>query len=448
MISFSIFLGLIIIALLWHVKGRELIVFLYIVLFPMKSVVPPSEWIFGFISPENIITVFALFYLPIAYGNVIFKKVDRQKTNAILLFLFFNFVFTYYVVLKNLIVIGIVTFPTTKSFLNHVFSLVLLVFIIKKLDNHKVYMAVEKGIVISSILIGLSIFFSEKLYSIGLAPDLGEFDRFAKALSRPSGFFMNDPNVTGMFCVINFFFILNQVLFNSKRQIPYFIALISLFLGIMETGSRSTFISLGLTSAILIFSMRKELKSHRNIFIFIVLGIVLFNLFSLYGYTLKERFTVLRKTNLDFSLQRKAKPGISLLTKTEVDASFQSRVWYWKKYLKDISDNPHYLLMGNMKPPPLKRAVHNYYFMLLYFSGIIPFLGFILLIKKIVSFRNEKKAVHTFPVICPLIACLIVLFTLAEIPPYNLSIIIAMSSGLITSFPIKEKSPQNAKKNL
>lgn len=412
MITVIIFLFLIAIAWIWRIRGDDLIVFLYIVLFPLRSVIPPSEMLLGFISPDNIIAIIAVVYLPLKDGRIWRRKLDPQKKNSVMLFVVFDLFFMYYIVLKNQFVLITPVVPTIKTIINDAIFLILFIFLLKNLDKKRVYMTIEKGIIVSSILLGLSIFFADKLFIINLNPDIGKYYDFKEIASRPSGFYYNDPNVTGMFCVVYFFFILARVLFNQKRNAAYLVALFSLFLGIINTGSRTSFIALFCSLGLMLFSFRRHIKTASFFLIFIgIIGFLLF-FYSKFGDPMSERF---------LKLNQQSRFSITSLSRFE----------YWKIYLKEIAKKPDFLVLGNLDPPPINRAPHNYYITMLYFGGVWIVLAYFALIRRIMKFKNPSSSTSAFPVSYTIIACSICLFTLSDPPPKNLALVIAMSSGLM-----------------
>lgn len=412
MITALLFILLITIARMWRIIGDDLIIFLFIVLFPMKSVTISLETSFGYISPDNIIALIAVAYLPWKNKRTWRHKLDGQKKNAVVFFLLFNLFIVYYVVLKNQFVLRTSEVPTIKAIINEVVFLIIFLLILKKLNKESVYAAVEKGIILSSILIGISIIFANELTSVGLNPDIGQYDSIKKILNRPSGFLFNDANVAGMFCVIYFFFILAKILFNRKRNAAYITALIILFLGVINTGSRTSFIALLCSLGLLLISFQKHIKTARLFLILLgLIGFLVFFYFK-FGDPMSERFIRLRQQGR-FSI-----------------ASLP-RIGYWKTYLNEVVKNPEYLVLGNLDPPPINRTPHNYYIMMLYYGGVWIVLAYFTIIRKIMKFKNPSSSTSAFPISYTLIACSICLFTLTDSPPKNLALVIAMSSGLM-----------------
>lgn len=421
MITISLFLLLILIAKIWRIRGNDLVIFLFIVLFPLKSIVPPSEVLLGFLSPDNLIAIFAVIYLPWRDSRIWKKRVDCQKKNSFLFYFAINLVFFYYIVLKDFIILAKSQGPSIKSIVNDVIFLILFAFLLKNLDKDRVYAAIEKAIVVSSIMLGLSIFFAERLFYLGLNPDIGKFIEIEKIVTRPSGFYFNDPNVTGMFSVVYFFFILARILFNGRRNPAYFLALVALFMGIIDTGSRTSFIALFFTMGLVLFSFRRRLKTTKLILILAVLIGVLLFVYHRFGSPMNERFA-------------------SISGQPQFGTSFAERVTYWRIYLEAIGRNPEFLIIGNLDPQPIERAIHNFYIQMLYSGGIPIILIYFSLIRRIVRFRNKLSNPNAFPIVHSLIACSICLLTLSDFPPNNLALVIALSSGL-TPISLQRMNP-------
>jgi len=411
MITALIFLLLISIARIWRIRGDDLIIFLYIVLFPMKSVTISLETSFGLISPDNIIALIAIVYLPWKNKQAWRHKLDGQKLNS-MIFLLFNIFIVYYVVLKNLFVLRAPEVPTIKTIINEVIFFILFILILKKLNEKSVYLTVEKGILLSSIIIGISIIFANELKSIGLNPDIGKYDYYTKSTIRPTGFLFEDPNVAGMFCIIYFFFILARVLFNRKRNAIYYAALFALFLGIINTGSRASFIALLCSLGLLLISFRKHMKTVSIFFILVgLIGFLVFFYFK-FGDPLSGRF---------YRLNQQGRFSIVSLP----------RFGYWKIYLNEITKNPEFIVLGNLDPPPINRAPHNYYIMMLYYGGVWIFIAYFALIHRIIRFKNPSSSRSAFPIFHAIVACSICLLALSDPPTKNLALVIAMSSGLM-----------------
>lgn len=386
---------------------RYVAVFLFVSLNLLVRIVPSNEFLYGFISPENI-TILCCLIGMIFIKPVRLRFIDNQKKQAILLLLIFNYFFTYYLAIKAHFFYGAAIEITFNTFLRDILYSTILIMLVKRINDEKSYTTVMFGLITGAVLAAVSIVFAEYLSLIGFDPNIG-FSYEGEFIGRPSGFLGGDANVAGMFCAVHIaliFVLIREKYFNKIGIYIAIASLILLLIAIMRTGSRTAFAA---TSLQIFLFYRKQGGIKRIITILFISALVYYMLIS-FGDLLAKRLTeALKDPNR---------------------ATMGSRISYWRTYMADLFSHIEYFIVGNLNQPPIYRNPHNYYLRLLYFAGLMPFIFYLSTIKKFIFEKPvlEGRA-RTFNLAFPIIAYALTIMAIGDPPSIYLSIIIALSSG-------------------
>ena len=397
----------IIVLLIGFLQGNKkwaLFVYAFVVLNPMRSLISQEEYLFTRIAPDNVANIMLLISFIFLQKNefVKFKFLPDQLRTASVILLFFIFFINYYIRFKNMIILEKFDDPIRLFQVVRDFALIIsFLLIAKSIHDPKIYSAVEKGIIMGSIFIGLSISYPDVFENIGLTTgfEVGE---------RKSGFLALNPNSAGAYAAIIIGFCIARInTQKSKLNILYYLCILVMLAAIMNTGSRQALIATSLIIVYYIYNNFKNLSSK-----YLVISISLLILFTFFSYkyigiTMEQRMVEI----------------------VEDGGSLQSRMDHWLEYLTDIKRNPNYLLIGNINESPTIYDPHNYYLKLIWSAGIFVFIYFILLLFYLWKNAQSKGLFFAFDLRYVLIPLIITLFVNSYVLNYSLILIMFLSVG-------------------
>ena len=194
--------------------------------------------------------------------------------------------------------------------------------------------------------------------------------------SRTAGIFVGgDANTISAVLGMCFGYIMAQI--EKKRmRWNYYIALVFIILGIIQTGSRGGL--LGIVGIFGLFFFRNK-SSLRSIGLFSVIFLIVSSIIYFYGDNLIARFGSNNEysANLDYDPNKYGGANI--------------RFYKWGMYLDELKNNPDFLVIGNTRPKSnwIRFNVHNVFLVMLYYGGVIFFILYSIAILKI--FRIKKS---------------------------------------------------------
>lgn len=402
MLLIAILICILVVGGILKFSGWPLLVFGFVMLNPMTALLPQSQALFGVIDANHIlaIAVIGAKYLG-NYKKESFRSLNKQRKRAIYLMLIFYYLYNYIGEIKGELIsstgFGFLPKRLTKDFLI-VWALIL---IIKKMDNRKVYAAIDKAIVLGGIVIGISIYFADPIRSItmlGTGMNIG---------GRQSGFLALNPNAAGAYCAMVIGYCLSKIEFSKKDYKIYYICIATSFIGVLGTASRTAFLASLFLFAI--FVIRNKISIKKLIIPSLIIVSIFIILYSKAGEVLDERL-------------EEVTMGLT---------SLDHRYEVWQIYLEDIYAKPYYMLIGNTEKAPTVYGHHNYYLALTWSMGIIFLLLYLSLIVKIIKYKMDKINLLNFPVIYSVGAYLFTSITAGNPPNQTLILIIALSTGIV-----------------
>jgi len=368
---------------------KKYIISFFVYHIPLLPIVATDYKIFSFVGPHEVIYGFSFFVLSTLVRNSKNKKLSKIQKISIA-FVYFLFFMKMYELAKD-ILLGIHSdnsknlFYIFKNFVRYYLYYISVVLLIKVIYQKDVRNYVIEGIKYAIITIPISMIYTRELILMGtgvnFAPERldiilsGEYQRFV-------GFYGagGDENSVGIFMVgaFGFFLALYEKTGNMKK---YIVFLGFAVLGVLLSGSRTSFIALSLV--VLIFLITN--KSGKSKFGILAAIVIFYFAFSKQLNLVIERF-------LDPSAAK------------AIDPEDEGRVGKWIFYTAWIIDNPITLFFGNLERIPYKRAPHNYFIYIVYHTGLgalIFFIKYLVKLFKSVTFSLKpymlKNAYYVLP---------------------------------------------------
>ena len=364
-------------------KQYDIILFIFIVLFPTNGFVNTEYNILGILNSKYIISIFALFV-----GILKDKEIKNNYHFDKLAQYGFSFIVfaSIYLVIQDFKIeqLGIQDVSIMKhitGFIKKSVDVIVFYYIIKfsNLTYYKLYF--QKAFFVSLLIISISLIFSDVLYEIGVYMGDEERIKIGVENQRLGGVWGRlaggDVNSLGGFLVMG----ISCVLFSSKRH-PWLLIILIVF-GIMLTGSRTAFVNLIIVIlAFLLFSKESIGIKLRNIFLVSILGLILFQI-GIFDFVIERMMLLV--TGKDEGL----------------DADGIGRLSGWFFYLDYITSDLKIFFFGASENIydvvyskfVVNRVAHNFYLQLWYFCGIFAVIIFLYLsvMLNVCILRSENK---------------------------------------------------------
>lgn len=366
-----------------YMLDKRYMVSFFVFNLPLLQIIPTDFKIFSIVGPHEIVYGFSLLTLIFYDKKANYKEFNKYQKIAIK-FIYFLFFIKCFVLIKD-IVLGLEKDTDKQSFLyvfKNVFRYFLyyysLVLLIKNIAYEKLYKDVIVGMQWSIVFLVISMLFSKELILLGA--DIAKKELFLKNLgvnTRFVGFYGagGDENSAGVF-LSSFFGFMLALIEKTKNTKRYIVFLGFAVLGVLLTGSRTSFISLLLV--ILLFLLLNNSGSLKSaLFVAIFLFCIIFS----------EKLQLVIDRFFDES------------AKKAIDSDQMGRVGKWIYYLGWIFDNMETLIIGNQKDIPYNRAPHNYFIYLLYHSGIFVLLYFVKLFVSLLKMMSIKMKKYDLRII-------------------------------------------------
>jgi len=367
---------------------KKYIIALFVFHLPLLPYIPSDFKLFSVLGPHEIIYGYSFFYLNNLSKTTKVKLNEFQKLSIKFVYLFF-FIKVYIIVKDNILgldasnagnVLNIV-----KKFFRYFLYFSSLVLLIKFIYLKDIYKYVFDGMKYSVVVLVLSMVFTVPLILMGANIKDKEMYFIAVALrERYMGFYGSggDQNSAGIFLTSFFGFLL--ALYEKTGKIKNYIIFMGFaVLGILLTGSRTSFMALAII--ILLFLITN--KSGKDKFLILIACVIFYFLFA---------------KQLDLVIQRFLDPSAA----NAIDPNDTGRVGKWILYTNWIIEHPETLLIGNLTNIPFRLAPHNYFIYIIYHIGIIPFLIFIKLFIKLlkkIKFKMGHNSIKSVYYILPFI---------------------------------------------
>lgn len=391
----------------------ELLVLLFIIIFPMASLLPIKARLFPGIDIIEILSLILVVNFLLIYKKFDFNLKKHQKLAVVLAFFFLViFMNTFYI--KHFLIWGLGGISETKLIVRLVKNIIYflcIAIIISKATNIKTYKSINKGLTFGLILLSISVFFSNVFANLGmqvyLEKDISFLERdFMRASAV--GLFGGDAGFFGHYLSVGFGFFLSLI--EKKKKLIFIIGIGATFLATLITASRIGFFSIGLILIIFIFK-----NMDRNKFLVISIIIIIVVLFFMKGDYITERMNRL-KTDVELG-----------------DISNISRFKYQSFYLNEMMQSPQVFITGMIEKSKLGRwrVPHNQYLGMLYIGGLSYLLFFLILLYKIFKTRKIRpKSDYSFSILYPLVGFIIPYFTNPNELVIYFPLILSISGGV------------------
>ena len=343
--------------ILIFLKKKEMVFILFLVSLTTNNLIPKENFFLGFIGVQQALGFISIFLLINEKRTII--NSNKRALSIINNLLFFIVLYVVYTTFKNAYfgIFGTNSFIAITRVINFPFLIYVSYLIINKTINIKII--AFRASIAAMIFLGITSVFSSFFIVLGyyISIDGEKMDRY-------NGFTGNgDANTLALIMVIGFGMILNKILLDGWKKfymIPLAISIITIGL----TGSRSGLVLL-IFSVIIYFLSQKNIKKVFN-------GLFIFLIITLLSLPLLE-------TNLDRLVVAKDE-------QSQIEGT-SNRVGKWLFYTDYFSKNPESILFGADKELEVSwngkfLVAHNIYIQILYNSGILILIYYILLLYK------------------------------------------------------------------
>jgi hypothetical protein len=303
-------------------------------------------------------------------------------------------------------------FIVIKRLMKYTIFMYLFVLISRNYNRLSVYTLIDKAIIIFAIYYSLANILYFPLLSIGI--DIAYTNDGA---TRTSGIFIGgDANTVASVLGMCFGYIVAQI--EKKRaNIIYYIAIVFIVFGIIETGSRGGLLGL---AAILLLYLYLNKSNFQGLLVSIVTSMMIIAIIVNYGDNVLGRFVQhnVNTANMDFDPTKYGGANI--------------RFYKWVIYLKEIASNPDYIFIGNLRPRPawIRFNAHNVFIIMLYYGGILFFSLYSYVILKMLTIKQSKRP-GSYRLVYVLIPFLIMIMELNDWYYFILPFFVMHSYGYI-----------------
>lgn len=354
---------------------KKLVISFFVFQLPLFPIIPTDFKLFSLIGPHEVVYGLSLFTLFNLSKHNKFKVNEVQKLS--IKFIYLIFFINIYVIAKDVFLnhskeeeLSYVLKNLFRLFLYY-YSLVLL---IKIIYTDKVQKYVIVGIKYSLVVLVISMVFTFYIKAL----DIGQVTVNKSSLinynqTRFMGLYGagGDVNSAGVFLAGVFGFLL--ALYEKTGSFGKYIVFFAFAIfGILLTGSRTSFIALSFV-LIVFFIKNKSGKSKIALFFALVVFYFIFN----------EQFDLLFMRFFDPSARE------------AVDPNETGRVGKWIRYMDWILNNPKTLIYGNQIKINYNRAPHNYLIYILYHTGIVPLILFIMYFTQLIKQVKFSTKINT-----------------------------------------------------
>ncbi len=354
----------------------EVTVILFIVIFPTFQKIVPFE--IGFMDLNKFLTVGLIASYFVNYGFT-FERISKEKRIALFLFIFWYLIYQQYRHLKGInFGYEVLDGQYFVQLIVWVVSCIAVFLVISKSDVPRVRNAIKYGLVMGTLLLVISVYFSEYFASLGLIPhvEISHSSVSPVRVIRYAGMYNGHTTIFSalMATMFGYFISMFHETDNAKNKLVYFI-LCALILGtFILNPSRN-----GMAGVVCIFVAFMFFEKNR----YIVLLVGMIMIFAIFVHMYGEVF--LYRMNPD----------------SVVGQLQESRIMLLKLYIAELISHPEYLFYGTTAPLPVNT--HNTYLEIIYNGGIPFFAVFCYLIYK--TYRYRKVA--QFNIIYPMIGFLV-----------------------------------------
>jgi hypothetical protein len=233
------------------------------------------------------------------------------------------------------------------------------------------FKTVQNALVLSAMVIIISMYYSEVLYTLGFA--MRESNDIISSSSRLSGFYYaGDVNSVGVF--LNF--ILALRLFSRRDDSSNIIRMMTIFIlayGVALTGSRMAFITMGITMLLYLISMKN--LSGKKLYAITASSISFLMVYYLVFYT------PIFETTFDRLLTK------GVLYELNPNAGSGTRLLRWISFIKYSFSSVYRFVLGNdsvlyTNVAYYFRDPHGHFIHILYYNGIVMLMFYVYYIAK------------------------------------------------------------------
>lgn len=373
---------------IFYFSNKKLLYLLYIIVLPTNGIIGNQYSLFGFIHTLYITNLFTFLRLindtqyirhKMSLQLSPNKKILRNIIIVLLLILFLKTLRGDY--LNDLIPLSLLLTRTMRF----IVQFLPLIMLLRLTSIPKYKSLIGTGFLISSLLISLSIIFSNQLYLLGFSSFYGE--RFSDELSwRSSGFFGFFGNVNGAGAFLSFSSAYALfLLIRSRKKVLLTILLFIFLYGLFHTGSRSAIMGFLLFTIglILLHNIRTQRK-----FLLILILLIIFVVLVQFHFFIRsvERFEEFADRQAGGNLD----PN-----------NVYARLGGWIFYLEYIFDDPEIILFGTYDSLYEEsgigkhRDAHNFHIGTLYNCGIFFLIYIFYLYYRFLKF-NSPRTIYFF----------------------------------------------------
>ncbi len=327
----------------------EASVFVFTAFSIQVAILGETEQFLGFIDHRSVVTVMVIIDAFRSKKHIIKSKyLDIYKNIALFLGVFILIVLLRYINIKSSFISGqfelLILF---KRIIRDAISFYAIYLIFKRMYDKRTLKGLENGLLLGMIIAIGSIFFTDFFKNVGFEMHQGVIHEGIE--TRSSGFLGLNANNAGALYNIVYGYILAKSEKRAKMSPKYLIFIVLICTGLLMVASKTGLI---VFLVLTLLYMYRTMTSSKTFFIKSILIITIsLTLYNLFGDLLRER--------------------VRMQITGEFD-SLAGRQSYWLMYLKDIYQNPEYLIIGNLGKPTYHRSVHSTYLGYLFYGGIIP----------------------------------------------------------------------------
>jgi hypothetical protein len=349
----------------------EVTVFLFIVVFPTFQKIAAFE--IAFMDLNKFLTVGLIASYLLNY-RFTFERLPKEKRLALFLFIFWYLIYEQYRYLKGINfgyeVCDRLYFVQLIVWIVNCLAVYL---VISKSDIPHVRNAIKYGLVIGTLVLVISVYFSDYFSGLGLTPEIEisqSYTDFGSHVIRYAGLYNGHATMFSALMAIMFGYFISvfKETNNAKNKLIYLIILVMVLSTFIFNPSRNGMV--GIVCILIAFMLFERKRSVILLASIIVVFVIMVNMYG-------EVF--LYRTSFD-------------RVSTQLH---ESRLMLLKTYLDELVAKPEYLFYGTTAP--LYVSTHNTYLEIIYHGGIPFFAAFSYLIYKIYYYRKVAQFNIMYP---------------------------------------------------
>jgi hypothetical protein len=416
MIGVGLFYLLVLVLIYFYAEKKYqtlLIIFLILYHTNLGFIFSENSEIFGLISFAEFACMLTILLLRSSVPKIKQDTLHKKYTNITLFYIIISALFGILYYYKFHVLLGDEGdyYTIFRRLLKSSLYIFFFITFFQRQNSKSNYDLIDKFVVIFAVFFGASTIVYYPLMEMGV-----DITYSQRGVDRTPGLFAaGGINTLSAVLGMCFGYFLAQIQ-NGKIEKKYFIAMVFVVVGIINTGSRAGLLGLG--SIIFLYFIRNRTK---NFFpSLIMLGIVGFVLYE-YGGPIFDR--VFQRS------QQFHNPG-SEFTNKYFGANV--RFYKWIVYYDEMKKNPIMFFAGTFQQRAtfIYYNVHNVFILLLYYGGLLFTIPYLINFFKILTLRKSKRK-GSFSLIYILIPYIALLMTINDWFYFILPIFIMQSYGYI-----------------